>query len=41
MEDQEGLCSVVLDAHALAVFRRAYPFLADADSFSIHSPANA
>jgi len=41
MGDQEGLFSVVLDAHALAVFRRAYPFLADADSFSIHSPANA
>ena len=41
MGDQEGLCSVVLDAHALAVFRRAYPFLADADSFSIHSLSNS
>ena len=41
MGDQQGLCSVVLDDHALAVFRRAYPFLADADSFSIHPPSNS
>ena len=41
MGDQEGLCSVVLDAHSLAVFRRAYPFLADADSFSIHPLPNS
>ena len=33
MEDQKGLCSVQIDAHALSVFRRAYPFLADADNF--------
>ena len=41
MGDQEGLCSVVLDAHSLAVFRRAYPFLADADPFSIHPHPNS
>jgi len=38
MGDQEGLCSVGIDAHVLAVFRRAYPFLADADNFRFNPP---
>jgi len=40
MGDQEGLCTVELDPQTLAVFRRAYPFLADADSFSLLSSGN-
>lgn len=40
MGDQVGLCTVDLDPQALAVFRRAYPFLADADTFSFHSSEN-
>jgi predicted amidohydrolase len=38
MGDQKGLCSVGIDAHVLAVFRRAYPFLADADNFRFNPP---
>jgi len=37
MDDQKGIKGQDLDAHALAVFRRAYPFLADADSFTLTS----
>jgi len=38
MNDEAGIVSCLLDEHVLAVFRRAYPFLKDADDFELRTP---